>query len=559
MLLEFATQAEARGDVFVDFDADIDTDEVRDALGLVNLITAFGAVEDAGLLKLHLDNLPDGVLTVAAFGTHLFDVAVSAAVNRTIEVGEANRRLDALEEAINGSVPDDDAWAEAFELAREDIKAMTDDNALRNWGKAVEQNLDEMAQTVAKLVTTKVATKVAVNAAAKAVAGKFVIATAPVSLTVGIVVYVVYHIIDQTDKFWDHVTYSSVAAQVYMISYQHGITDMLDYTKFAFYKHLKIASEVTILLTNLAGYDRPNHHQKAILERRDLALREVLDSISWSPVDDFNTLKEAGNTAPRGLWSDGNTMWVSDRTDDKIYAYDMESKGRVPGKDIDLCPGFICSNGAATGIWSDETTMWVADRGDHRIYAYDMTSDDRDRSKEFDTLGTERFIFPHGIWSDNTTMWVARENSSTIHAYHMSSKMRDVSRDLDTSEVTGNRRSGKALFGIWGTGNTMWVGDSRDDKLYGYNIEANTRDETREIGLIDVRKLVDNGAPAGIWSDGTTMWVVDSDEHKIYAYTIPEPIEVPESGGCFQSLGTLTAQVTRAGEWSSDCELRRAG
>ena len=36
---------------------------------------------------------------------------------------------------------------------------------------------------------------------------------------------------------------------------------------------------------------------------------------------DFNTLVGAGNSNPGGLWSDGTTMWVVDRTDDKIYSY----------------------------------------------------------------------------------------------------------------------------------------------------------------------------------------------------------------------------------------------
>ena len=40
------------------------------------------------------------------------------------------------------------------------------------------------------------------------------------------------------------------------------------------------------------------------------------------PDKDFDTLKAAGNIAPTGIWSDGKTMWVTDSSDDKIYAYD---------------------------------------------------------------------------------------------------------------------------------------------------------------------------------------------------------------------------------------------
>ena len=40
---------------------------------------------------------------------------------------------------------------------------------------------------------------------------------------------------------------------------------------------------------------------------------------------DFNTLT-AANQEPRGLWSDGTTMWVVDSKDEKIYAYNMDTK-----------------------------------------------------------------------------------------------------------------------------------------------------------------------------------------------------------------------------------------
>ena len=35
------------------------------------------------------------------------------------------------------------------------------------------------------------------------------------------------------------------------------------------------------------------------------------------------TLQAAGNDYPWGIWSDGETMWVVDRIDDKVYAYNM--------------------------------------------------------------------------------------------------------------------------------------------------------------------------------------------------------------------------------------------
>ena len=39
------------------------------------------------------------------------------------------------------------------------------------------------------------------------------------------------------------------------------------------------------------------------------------------PAKDFGTLNAAGNDSARGIYSDGSTMGVVDRDDDKIYAY----------------------------------------------------------------------------------------------------------------------------------------------------------------------------------------------------------------------------------------------
>ena len=40
---------------------------------------------------------------------------------------------------------------------------------------------------------------------------------------------------------------------------------------------------------------------------------------------DFNTLSAAGNDEPRGITSDGVTMWTVDSNNDKVYSYNMDS------------------------------------------------------------------------------------------------------------------------------------------------------------------------------------------------------------------------------------------
>ena len=52
------------------------------------------------------------------------------------------------------------------------------------------------------------------------------------------------------------------------------------------------------------------------------------------PSKDFDKLQAAGNDRPHGIWSDGETTWVADKIDNKIYAYKMSDKSRDSSKDF---------------------------------------------------------------------------------------------------------------------------------------------------------------------------------------------------------------------------------
>ena len=48
-------------------------------------------------------------------------------------------------------------------------------------------------------------------------------------------------------------------------------------------------------------------------------------------------------------------MWGADTDDDKLYAYSLSTKARVPAKDFNTLSA--ASNEAPEGIWSDGTTL----------------------------------------------------------------------------------------------------------------------------------------------------------------------------------------------------------
>ena len=158
-------------------------------------------------------------------------------------------------------------------------------------------------------------------------------------------------------------------------------------------------------------------------------------------------------------------MWVVDNVDDKLYAYNLDTKARDAGKDFDTLSA--AGNNRPRGIWSDETTMWVADSEDDKLYAYNLDTKARDAGKDFDTLSAAGNNNPNGIWSNGTTMWVADLTDAKLYAYRMSDKGRDARRDFDTLSAAGNTLP----VGIWSVGATMWVTDAIDSKVYSYNMQ----------------------------------------------------------------------------------------
>ena len=234
-----------------------------------------------------------------------------------------------------------------------------------------------------------------------------------------------------------------------------------------------------------------------------------------NPTQDFDGLAAASNRSARGIWSDRETMWVTDDSFDKLFAYNLATKEREEGKEFTLKTS-TTDNKFPQSLWSDGTTMWVShflwSGTESKIFAYNLSTKARDPSKDFDTLLAEGNDNPVGLWSNGTTMWVADSVDKKIYAYKMSDKSRDAGKDFNTLIRAGNENP----KGIYSDGTTMWVADFDDDKIYAYKMSDKSRDAGKDF---DTLKAAGNNAPFGIWSDNiTTMWVLDSTDDKIYAY-----------------------------------------
>ena len=254
------------------------------------------------------------------------------------------------------------------------------------------------------------------------------------------------------------------------------------------------------------------------LETYNGAPYEDRSEVCRTPLQDFNTLKAAENETPFALHSHGGTIYVLDRTHERVYAYNLSTKIRDTTKEFDLIADEVES---AHGIWSNGETMWVLDNkadDPDELYAYKLTAGTdygaRDEDKDI-TLASANGFARGGIWSNEETMWVGNDaGPDKIFAYKLTPGPdygdRDSGRDIDLPGANTNPA------GLWSDGTTVWVVDNATDQLFAYNLSSKASDEDKEFDLD-----TDNANPRGITSDGRTMWVADLADDKIYAYLLP--------------------------------------
>ena len=92
------------------------------------------------------------------------------------------------------------------------------------------------------------------------------------------------------------------------------------------------------------------------------------------PDNDFNTLQAAGNGRPRGLWSDGTTLWVMDPDDEKIYAYFMPSQPAAKAQALIGLPEKTQLQQNAPNPFNSETVLsyFLLEPGPARLEVFSM-------------------------------------------------------------------------------------------------------------------------------------------------------------------------------------------
>ncbi len=186
---------------------------------------------------------------------------------------------------------------------------------------------------------------------------------------------------------------------------------------------------------------------------------------------------DAANDDPRGIWSDSVTVWVSDHGEKRLFAYRLpaleepaaedaepQELERVSDEEFPKTVLSRASNNSPRGIWSDGDVMYVADESDDRVYTYNMPDaiDARLASLSLSGIDIGEFSPNHeeyeGVPSEGVT-------ETTIEA---TTVQRRTDIAIDPPDGDGNEANGHqvALEGVSEITVTVTSADGSRERVY---------------------------------------------------------------------------------------------
>ena len=212
---------------------------------------------------------------------------------------------------------------------------------------------------------------------------------------------------------------------------------------------------------------------------------------------------DSTNGDPRGLWSDGVAIWVSDHGAKRLFAYRLpappaaeeDAQEEAPAlervRDEEFGELSGASNNSPRGIWSDGDVMYVADESDGRVYTYNMPDaiDARLASLTLSGVDIGEFSPKHAEYEAAAGEGVTE---TTVTAEAM---QRRTSIAIDPPDADGDKANGYqvTLDGVEEITVTVTSADGSRTKVYRVRFEA----ATEEIALSPTWTLVEWGGREG--------------------------------------------------------------
>ena len=232
---------------------------------------------------------------------------------------------------------------------------------------------------------------------------------------------------------------------------------------------------------------------------------------------------DSANSDPHGLWSDGVTVWVSDHGAKRLFAYRLPApegpaaEGAEPQelervRDEEFGNLSRASNNSPRGIWSDGDVMYVADESDDRVYSYNMPDAIDARLASLTLSGVDIGEFDPGRPDYEGT--VSEGVTETVVTAEAMQRRTDVA--IHPPDADGNEANGYqvALAGLAEITVTVTSADGSREKVYRVQFPEAGWDPARDPWPHCLRGAVSEGFSLVVYEGGSAEELVSCAESR---------------------------------------------
>ena len=202
---------------------------------------------------------------------------------------------------------------------------------------------------------------------------------------------------------------------------------------------------------------------------------------------------DSDNGDPRGLWSDGTSVWVSDDRAKRLFAYrlpSLEEEDTSADEEEDLELERVrdeefwklsrASNNSPRGLWSDGDVMYVADASDGKVYTYNMPDgiDARLASLTLSGVAIGEFSSSTTVYSGVVGEGVTETTVGAVAAHRRASVSTEPTDAIEEAE--GHQ---VALEGVGEITVTVTSADGSRERVYRVRLGDPEQAATGEPGL----------------------------------------------------------------------------
>jgi hypothetical protein len=281
-----------------------------------------------------------------------------------------------------------------------------------------------------------------------------------------------------------------------------------------------------------------------------------------------NVIGPNANTlySPNSVYSDGVRLFIADSRNNRVLIYNSIPVNNYATADVVIGQPDMVSNSANNGglsakslnfpkgVFSDGTHLFVSDCNNNRVLIYNTIPssnyvsanivigqpDMMSNSSNNGGLSANSLFQPNSIYCNGIQLFITDAANNRVLKYNTIPTSNDAPANIVIGQpnmmsnaLNNGGRNANTLYyphGIYGNGNRLFIADTFNARVLIYNTIPTTNNTSANIvvgqpdmtnisGLLNANTL--NG-PTGLYCDGNRLFVADENQNRILIYnTIP--------------------------------------